>query len=136
MVGIYVGLNKPFKEFKYKVALVLIFPILPIIFDVIMPFYKMLSLCLPDALTNFMAQYEATRTLSETIFESFPQMCLQVYMVLWCQQYGCRFVNADSTALFQALVISVTSIAYRIFISFLEMVCVPDTFHIIITQDF
>eukprot|EP00943_MAST-04B_sp_MAST-4B-sp1_P003124 g3124.t1 len=78
--------------------------------------------CLPDALMNFMAQYEATRTLSETVLESLPQFFLQIYMVLWCQENTCDFVEEeDASALLQAFTVSVVSITYRFVLTWFEI---------------
>ena len=64
-----------------KVLFFLFSPILPLMFDMfLMPFYGFMGRYIGDNLSNFMTQYEATRTLSETVLESIPQLCLQVYM--------------------------------------------------------
>ena len=48
----------------------------PLFLDILMPFYRLLQNCLPDKLVTFMVQYEATRTLTENMLESIPQMGL------------------------------------------------------------
>ena len=50
----------------------------PLVCDVMMPFYRMLQTYLPDHFVAFMCQYVATRTLSENVMESIPQMILQL----------------------------------------------------------
>ena len=57
----------------------------------LMPFYGFMGRYIGDNLSNFMTQYEATRTLSETVLESIPQLCLQVYMVVYCRLNECNF---------------------------------------------
>ena len=71
------------RKFTWKKVLFFLFsPILPLFFDLfLMPFHGFIGRCIGDNLSNFMTQYEATRTLSETVLESIPQLCLQLYMV-------------------------------------------------------
>ena len=112
---------------KKKILLVLFFlfsPILPLVFDVfLMPFHGFMGRCIGDNLSNFMTQYEATRTLSETVMESIPQLCLQLYMVIYCRMNGCNFQAEEGgdAALMQALVISISSIVYRLVMTCFEM---------------
>ena len=92
-------------------------PILPLFFDLfLMPFHGFMGRCIGDNLSNFMTQYEATRTLSETVMESIPQLCLQVYMVIYCRMNGCNFQAEEGgdAALMQALVISISSMPYML----------------------
>ena len=99
-------------------------PILPLVFDVfLMPFHGFMGRYLGDNLSNFMTQYEATRTLSETVLESIPQLCLQLYMVGYCRLNGCNFQAEEGgdAALMQALVISISSIVYRLVMTCFEM---------------
>ena len=60
-----------------------------------MPFHRLLNKYIGDNFSNFMTQYEATRTVSETILESMPQLGLQIYMIIYCRTYGCNFQNGD-----------------------------------------
>jgi hypothetical protein len=76
-----------------------------------------LERCLPNELVTFMAQYEALRTLSETLLESFPQTILQVYIFLYCDgnEDQCLGITQEAgTALTQSSIISGLSIAYRV----------------------
>merc|ERR1711991_869391 len=86
-----------------------------------MPFYRLMGRCLPDELINFMAQYEATRTLSETLLESVPQLGVQVYMVVWCRNNTCNFKEDGDGELIQAFTVSIVSIIYRVVASWIEM---------------
>ena len=107
-----------------KVLFFLLSPILPLVFDVfLMPFHGFMGRCIGDNLSNFMTQYEATRTLSETVLESIPQLCLQLYMVGYCRTNGCNFEAEEGgdAALMQALVISISSIVYRLVMTCFEM---------------
>ena len=97
------------------------FIVLPFLFDLLMPFYRLMDKCLPDTLMNFMAQYEATRTLSETVLESLPQFGLQIYMVLWCRANTCNFVEEGDGALIQAFTVSIISITYRLVLTWFEI---------------
>ena len=93
-------------------------------FDVfLMPFHGFMGRCIGDNLSNFMTQYEATRTLSETVMESIPQLCLQLYMVGYCRMNGCNFQAEEGgdAALMQALIISISSIVYRLVMTCFEM---------------
>ena len=88
-----------------------------------MPFHGFMGRCIGDNLSNFMTQYEATRTLSETVLESIPQLCLQLYMVVYCRMNGCNFQAEEggNAALMQALTISISSIVYRLVMTCFEM---------------
>merc|ERR1711991_233396 len=105
----------------HKCVLIIFSPVLPLCFDVLMPFYRLMGRCLPDELMNFMAQYEATRTLSETLLESVPQLGVQVYMVVWCRNNTCNFKEDGDGELIQAFTVSIVSIIYRVVASWIEM---------------
>merc|ERR1711991_246064 len=105
----------------HKCVLIIFSPVLPLCFDVLMPFYRIMGRCLPDELMNFMAQYEATRTLSETLLESVPQLGVQVYMVMWCRNNPCNFEEDGDGELIQAFTVSIVSIIYRVVASWIEM---------------
>ena len=119
MVGIGVYLRKE-RGWQLLALFNPIFPILPtapFFLDLLMPFYKILQKCLPDKLVIFMAQYEAVRTLSESILESFPQMILQMYIYFYCDgnEANCLGITQEAgDALTQSLIISGLSIALRI----------------------
>merc|ERR1711991_413648 len=105
----------------HKCVLIIFSPVLPLCFDVLMPFYRLMGRCLPDELINFMAQYEATRTLSETLMESVPQLGVQVYMVVWCRNNTCNFEEDGDGELIQAFTVSIVSIIHRVVASWIEM---------------
>ena len=69
--------NEPF----FRFFLVILFPISPLFFDLLMPFYKAMKNNLRKSLVTFMVQYEATRTLSENFLESVPQMFFQIFLL-------------------------------------------------------
>ncbi len=104
-----------------KIVFYCFFPLYPFLLDLLMPFYRLMDKWLPDTLMNFMAQYEATRTLSETVLESIPQLGLQVYMVLLCRSITCAFVEEDASALLQAFTVSMISITYRLVLTWFEI---------------
>ena len=86
--------------------LLLLAPLAPAFLDVLMFFYRPLQRCLPDKLVTFMVQYEATRTLSETILESVPQMALQIYIYFYCagNETMCAGITQEAgTALVQSI---------------------------------
>ena len=90
-----------------------------------MPFHRLLNKYIGDNFSNFMTQYEATRTVSETILESMPQLGLQIYMIIYCRTYGCNFQtdgdDGDDTALVRAFIISISCIVYRIVLTWYEI---------------
>ena len=108
-----------------KMLLVIFTPILPLLFDIYMPFHRLLNEYIGDNFSNFMTQYEATRTVSETILESMPQLGLQIYMIIYCRTYGCNFQtdgdDGDDTALARAFIISISCIVYRIVLTWYEI---------------
>ena len=70
-----------------------------------------------------MSQYEANRTFSESLLETFPQLCIQIYMISYCSENGCNFEdgNKGTTALIQAFVASIICIIYRIGVTLFEI---------------
>ena len=109
-----------------KIALVvLLSPALPALCDVFMPFFRLVQKCVPDFddLTNFMVQYEATRTLSETVLETIPQMALQIYIFIFCNNnHECEGIEQEAgTALVQSLIIGGICILYRFVLVYYEM---------------
>jgi hypothetical protein len=121
VVGIMRYLKKEREWDAYDICcLGLIFPVIPIsppFLDILMPFYQGLERCLPNGLVTFMAQYEALRTLSETLLESLPQTILQVCIFLYCagNEDNCLGITQEAgTALIQSLIISGVSIAFRV----------------------
>ena len=113
-----------YDSFK-KMLLALFSPTFPLLFDIFMPFHRLLNKYIGDNFSNFMTQYEATRTVSETILESMPQLCLQIYMIIYCRTYGCNFQtdgdDGDDTALARAFIISISCIVYRIVLTWYEI---------------
>ena len=98
-------------------------PVLPLLCDIFLPFYSVTQQCCPDELTNFMVQYEATRTLSETVLETIPQLGLQVYIYLHCQgnSQNCKGMEKTDTALIRSLVAGGICIVYRFVMVYLDM---------------
>ena len=89
----------------------------PFFLDLLMPFYRPLQDCLPDKLVTFMVQYEATRTLSENMLESVPQMALQVQIFFYCagQEDMCAGITQEAgTALIYSMIISGASILFHL----------------------
>ena len=113
-----------YDSFK-KMLLALFSPTFPLLFDIFMPFHRLLNKYIGDNFSNFMTQYEATRTVSETILESMPQLGLQIYMIIYCRTYGCNFQtdgdDGDDTALARAFIISISCIVYRIVLTWYEI---------------
>jgi hypothetical protein len=101
------------------VAIIFFLPILPICFDVLMPFYRIFHKCLPNTLINFMVQYEATRTLSESLVESLPQTILQL-LIFFVYNDG-ELENETSYALLRSVILSGVSITYHLINAFYEM---------------
>jgi hypothetical protein len=123
LLGIFLYLKK---DLKYGMCdLCLLIPILPfgpIFCDMIMPFYRVFRSCLPGKLLNFMVQYEATRTLSETVLESLPQLCLQIYIAVHCEEITCVGVDKETgSALLQSIIVGVFSIIFHIATTWKEM---------------
>ena len=107
-----------------RAACILLSPALPALCDVFMPFFRIVQNCVPDGLTNFMVQYEATRTLSETVLETIPQTVLQVYIFIFCAGNAdkCAGIEQEAgTALAQSLAIGGISILYRLVLVYYEM---------------
>ena len=112
------------KEEPDRYTLLLLAPLAPAFLDVLMFFYRPLQRCLPDKLVTFMVQYEATRTLSETILESVPQMALQIYIYFYCagNETMCDGITQEAgTALVQSMIISGMSILFHLVQVFYEM---------------
>jgi hypothetical protein len=94
----------------------------PFFLDLLMPFYKFFDCSIneivsTDEVVSFMTQYEAMRTLSESILESFPQMILQMYIFFYCDgnEANCRGITQEAgDALTQSLIISGLSIVWQI----------------------
>ena len=89
-----------------------------------MPFYRLLQNCLPDKLVTFMVQYEATRTLSENILESVPQMAFQAYIYFYCarNESSCAGISQEAgTALVRSMIISGAAILFHLVQVFYEM---------------
>mgnify|MGYP000529095976 CR=1 FL=1 len=110
IVGIVVYLRKE-KDWSI-IALFCASPfiiIAPLLFDVCMPFYRLLQNRLPDSFVTFMVQYEATRTLSESFLESLPQTCLQVYIYMQCLDNTCAGIEKEGQS---ALVFSLAINSY------------------------
>ena len=83
IVGVVVYLRKEKKW--WIIALLFASPfiiIAPLLFDVCMPFYRLLQNWLPDEFVTFMVQYEATRTLSESFIEGRPIILRSVEPIL------------------------------------------------------
>ena len=109
-----------------RAACVFFSPVLPALCDVYMPFYSLLQNvgCVPDVLTNFMVQYEATRTLSETVLETIPQMVLQVNIYIYCagNAGNCEGIDQEAgSALAQSLAVGGVCIVYRLVLVYYEM---------------
>jgi ankyrin repeat protein len=99
-------------------------PIAPLFFDILMPFYSFMGKCLPDGLMNFMVQYEATRTFSETFLEAIPQLVLQFTIIGYCasSNQNCQGIEqVAGEALIQSIVASGLVIIYRLVTVYLEM---------------
>jgi hypothetical protein len=72
-----------------------------------------------NEVTTFLVAYQAIRTLSEAVFESFPQTCFQTYMVLSCQDTDCGMDLSEEgkqslQAIIQSLTISVFNIVMQV----------------------
>ena len=107
-----------------KKALFYIFlPVFPIFFDLLMPFFRQMSYCLPDTMMQFMVTYEATRTLSETVLETIPQLGLQVYIWFYCQtESDCEGIESEAgEALTQSLLISTCGVLFHFIMTYVEM---------------
>ena len=122
MAGVIFYFHNKHSE-KFLVS-ILFSPILPLGCDVFMPFYRIMQRCTPDAFTNFMSQYEATRLLSETLLETVPQMGLQVYIFFFCDgnEENCDGIEQEAgDALVQSLIIGGICIVYRLVLVNYEM---------------
>ena len=107
-----------------SILFVLLSPVFPALCDVSMPFFRLAQNHMPDSLTNFMVQYEATRTLSETVLETIPQMALQIYIFIFCggNEDECEGIEQEAgTALVQSLIIGGICILYRFVLVYYEM---------------
>ena len=84
-----------FKDEYVKRGIILLFsPILILMFDSLMIFYRPFENYLPDQLVIFMVQYENLRKISEIIFETVPQTILQISLFFVCAEKICGF-NAE-----------------------------------------
>jgi hypothetical protein len=100
-----------------KVKIYIGIPVITPFFDVLILFYRVPALgsCIGTEVMTFMAQYEGLRVILEQVFESVPQTCLQLYIYLYCSQPGaCKLKQDEESALITSLVVSVTSIFYRL----------------------
>ncbi len=98
--------------------------IIPLLLDTFMPFYNIsfVQKCMSNEFINFMKQYEATRKLCESFFESFPQTCLQVIIFIDCNGNDCKGIEKEAfDALVMSLTISVIAILYHAATSYFEM---------------
>ena len=84
-----------FKEEYVKRGIILLFsPILVLMFDSLMIFYRPFEKYLPDQLVIFMVQYENLRKISEIMLETIPQTILQISLFFVCAEKICGF-NAE-----------------------------------------
>ena len=89
----------------------------PLFLDILMPFYRLLQNCLPDKLVTFMVQYEATRTLSENMLESIPQMGFQAHIYFFCKENEaeCGGISQEAgTVLVRSMIISGIAILFHL----------------------
>ena len=89
----------------------------PLFLDILMPFYRLLQNCLPDKLVTFMVQYEATRTLSENMLESIPQMAFQAHIYFFCKENEaeCGGISQEvGTVLLRSMIISGIAILFHL----------------------
>ena len=99
-----------------EILFILLLPVLPFFFDIIMFLYYAFRMYdMSDNFSNFMSQYEANRLLSETILESVPQLCIQIYMISYCLSNTCNFEDGDKSnnQLTQAFFVTTLSVLYR-----------------------
>ena len=89
---IYLRKEKQVKIWKLIVGLPIIIIVIAFL-DIFMIFYRLIQKRVPDSFLNFMVQYEATRTLSESFVESLPQTCLQVYIYMQCLNVKCAGIE-------------------------------------------
>ena len=84
-----------FKDEYVKRGIILLFsPILVLMFDSLMIFYRPFENYLPDQLVIFMVQYENLRKISEIMLETIPQTILQISLFFVCAEKICGF-NAE-----------------------------------------
>jgi hypothetical protein len=89
----------------------------PLLFDIALPFYRVLQSCFPDKFVTFMCQYGAMRILSGALFGSFPQLVLQLCMA----SDNADMEEEPRQALVAALSVSAASVAFRIVQVYFEM---------------
>ena len=96
---------------------------MPIVFDILMPFNRLFGDCAGENLSNFMTQYEASRTLGESVLESVPQLLMQIYTVVYCAEETCNFKidQGGNTAFFWAVMASIACIVYRLVLTVIEI---------------
>ena len=82
------------KEYVKRGLILLFSPLLVLMFDSLMIFYRPFETYLPDQLVIFMVQYEALRKISEFVLETIPQTILQIALFFICAGNICGF-NAE-----------------------------------------
>ena len=76
-------------------------PILVLICDSLMIFYRPMESYLPDRLVIFMVQYEALRKISEFALETIPQSVLQIVLFFVCAStVECGFEAAEEVGMY------------------------------------
>ena len=76
-------------------------PILVLICDSLMIFYRPMERYLPDRLVIFMVQYEALRKISEFALETIPQSVLQIVLFFLCAStVECGFEAAEEVGMY------------------------------------
>eukprot|EP00949_MAST-11_sp_MAST-11-sp1_P000734 g734.t1 len=118
-VGIVVGKIIPREPMVCKALLAtvgksLLAIVLPAIFDVIIPFERLLRRCLPDQMASFLKQYAALRKLSESILEGLPQSIMQSYIFFRCSDIDCNMDVEDGSVLVRSIAISIVHIIYQL----------------------
>ena len=79
------------KEYVKRGLILLFSPLLVLMFDSLMIFYRPFEIYLPDQLVIFMVQYEALRKISEFVLETIPQTILQISLFFICIGNICGF---------------------------------------------
>jgi hypothetical protein len=108
-------------RFLYYPIIMVVSIVSPFFLDLILPLFRLFKSKMTDETLDFLYQYEATRTFCESFLEAFPQVILQVYVYVRCQDGSCGMELESSNALYRSVIISSANLLYHFVMMVLEM---------------
>ena len=92
-------------------------PVIPLLFDLVVPFLPFLRTVLDRDMYSLLLHYEGIRSTLTTMFESMPQIILQIYLFAHCngEQSTCKFETDDGFVLIWSCTVSILSALHMLF---------------------